>query len=294
MEKEYIAYPLYNDYFKVIEPYSHLKRGKIIRKIRDLIGRITKKPFFCFNKALLDQKIATYLIYDTVNPNIVKFIRQSNKNARIIIYYINPVAMSNDYLFYKKFGCDMWSFDQNDCVKYGMSWNPLHYFGREQRKQKEILYDVYFVGVDKGRYSYLTQLKEEFKNKGIKCLFLITNDTNSPFYDHKKYSKRIKYNANLDLIHQTKALLDIMQKGQSGFTLRIPESMINHKKLITNNKRIKEYSFYCKENIFILGEDDFERIDEFINGSWNHSKDEEIEALSIDKWILKLNASLEE
>ena len=287
MEKEYIGYPLYKRFFNVLEPYSCLRRGRVVRKFRTIAGKLFKNDFFCFNKKLLDPSITTFLIYDTINPNIVKFIRQKNKKARIIIYYINPVRYSNDCSFYKSLGCETWSFDENDCKEFDMKWNPLHFFGEELVGKTVTKRDVFFIGADKGRYSQIIDIKNELETRGISCLFMITPNTNTPFYDKKKYSKRIRYSRNLELINESKAILDVMQKGQSGFTMRIPESMLNHKKLITDNTRIKNYPFYCKDNIFILGEDDIETIKTFVNAPWNHCKDEEIKDLSIKQWISK-------
>ena len=63
----------------------------------------------------------------------------------------------------------------------------------------------------------------------------------------------------------SKAVLDIVQEGQIGLTIRTMETLCLHKKLITNNKDIVNYDFYNKNNIFIIGVDSFDDLKLFIN-----------------------------
>ena len=65
-------------------------------------------------------------------------------------------------------------------------------------------------------------------------------------------------------IKQSRAILDIVQSGQSGITLRPMEAMFYNKKLITNNIYIKEYDFYNPRNIFILQERNINELNEFL------------------------------
>ena len=67
---------------------------------------------------------------------------------------------------------------------------------------------------------------------------------------------------------KSKCILDIVQPGQRGITWRPLEALFYRKKLITNYKNIKNYDFYRKENIFILGEDNMSIIKSFINSEY--------------------------
>ena len=67
------------------------------------------------------------------------------------------------------------------------------------------------------------------------------------------------------MLSQSNCILDYNQEGQVGLTLRPMEALFLEKKLITNNKDIKNYDFYNPSNIFILGENNIEDIKEFIN-----------------------------
>ena len=59
------------------------------------------------------------------------------------------------------------------------------------------------------------------------------------------------------------------------------------KKLITNYSEIKEYDFYDKENIFILGEDDPEEFVGFINTNFKKIDDEILKKYDFKNWLEK-------
>ena len=88
---------------------------------------------------------------------------------------------------------------------------------------------------------------------------------------------------NIRNISQSKALVDILQTGQYGITLRTYEALVNKKKLVTNNTQIKKYPFYAKENIFILGEDEISTLKTFIKMPFNDFYDFSI--YMIENWI---------
>lgn len=72
------------------------------------------------------------------------------------------------------------------------------------------------------------------------------------------------YKEYLEMILRSRATLDILQKGQEGIGARPVETLLFKRKLITDYAGIQEYDFYRKENIFILGEDDFRRLPDFL------------------------------
>ena len=68
-------------------------------------------------------------------------------------------------------------------------------------------------------------------------------------------------------------------------TWRPLEAMFYRKKLITNFKDIKEYDFYIKDNIFIIGEDDLNNIKNFVNTGYVDISQNIIKKYTIDGWI---------
>lgn len=288
MDKNYIGYPLYKSKgCKMIEPYSIFSSNRLFRKIRSLIYKYNKTWTIGLNKQLIGAS-KTFILYDSVSPVVAKYIRDNNPEARIIIYYINPEKYSYKFSEYDSCKGEVWTFDEGDSKRCNIPWNPLIYFGTKTADENDAKeYDVAFVGADKGRYEQLMEIQSEMNKRGINTRFNITPTSDFPIYDKKKYCKRLGYQENIDFILKSKAILDIMQSEQTGYTMRIPESMVNHIKLITNNLKISGYDFYTPNNIFIIGQDSYDTLPNFINTPWDHSKDEWINNLLFEYWISK-------
>lgn len=76
------------------------------------------------------------------------------------------------------------------------------------------------------------------------------------------------------MILRSRATLDILQKGQEGIGARPVETLLLRRKLITDYVGIQEYDFYRKENIFILGKDDFQRLPDFLTSPYQEVPEE--------------------
>ena len=63
------------------------------------------------------------------------------------------------------------------------------------------------------------------------------------------------------------------------------EALFFEKKLITNNKDIKNYDFYNPSNIFILGENNIEDIKEFINKPYEKVEQKIIDYYDFEQWL---------
>lgn len=97
---------------------------------------------------------------------------------------------------------------------------------------------------------------------------------------------KISYFENIEKAKHSDIILEITQKGQTGITLRAIEAILLNKKLITNNKSIKNYDFYSKDQVFIL--DDNENLNNFlksdfkpvpINNLYKYSSDAMLETI---------------
>jgi len=86
-------------------------------------------------------------------------------------------------------------------------------------------------------------------------------------------------------IQKARCIIEIVQNGQKGSTLRPLEALACGKKLMTNNQFIKEYDFYLKENIFIIGEDDFFTIDTFIQTPFTPLPSAIVDKYDISSWL---------
>ena len=220
-------------------------------------------------------KIAEYdviFIFDGVRGrDVIEYIRDHNKRARIIIYYINPVDFADRKAphHYKGLECEFYTFDPIDAKKFGIEFKPYFYpeeYMVDCDEKVDIKQDVFFVGVDKDRLGIIKDLHKKFEQMNLtdKLMIVATPHKKYSRSDEKWLAKRVQYEKIAENIKQSRAILDIVQSGQSGITLRPMEAMFYNKKLITNNIYIKEYDFYNPRNIFILQERNISELKEFL------------------------------
>ena len=220
-------------------------------------------------------KIAEYdviFIFDGVRGrDVIEYIRDHNKRARIIIYYINPVDFADRKAphHYKGLECEFYTFDPIDAKKFGIEFKPYFYpeeYMVDCDEKVDIKQDVFFVGVDKDRLGIIKDLHKKFEQMNLtdKLMIVATPHKKYSRSDEKWLAKRVPYEKIAENIKQSRAILDIVQSGQSGITLRPMEAMFYNKKLITNNIYINEYDFYNPRNIFILQERNISELKEFL------------------------------
>lgn len=260
-----------------------------------LISRIFKKSFDFLN---LSQSfwygnwkkdlptLKTIIIFAGIDPTVVKFIRKSNKKIRVIYWYWNPVyrlGIPKNWLFKI---AETWSFDPEDCIRYGFKFNTTFYFKDILLPQNCKEYDVIFLGNNKGRIVYLKQLQANFSKLGINGYYYIVSDKNE---EENVQTKEIPYSEYLKMLSKTKAIIDVMPLGQSGLTLRSMESVFFKKKLITNDTSIKKQAFYKPENVFILRRDNEELLQTFLNSPYSKLDDAIVEKYDVINWLERFN-----
>ena len=185
----------------------------------------------------------------------------------------------------EKYKYEVWSFDEKDCISYHMNYNQTM-FPAIPMKRIIRKYDVVYLGLDKGRFNYISDLDKRLQEIGINT-FLKFFKLNGTKEEKNKYelNKYMEYPIFLQHELQGKAILEVVQKNQSSMTWRPLEAMYYGRKLITNYVAVKELSFYNKNNIFVLGEDDLNSIKEFLNSPFEKVSNEIIEEYIFYKWV---------
>lgn len=216
------------------------------------------------------------LHFSSLTHELPKWMHKKNPELRIICWYWNKVGEST---LPRKNGeeknVEWWSFDKKDCEKYQMRANIQYYCMPRISKNEKIESDIYFCGRDVGRKEQIIDVKKRAEAQGLICDFFISN----------KSSLMIPYFEVQKQLMKSKAILEINRKGQSGYTLRVMESLFFNKKLITDNLLIMDEPFYRKNNIFLIGYDDWEKLKEFLELPYDESVREYCKAYSLDTWF---------
>lgn len=191
-------------------------------------------------------------------------------NNRCVLYYWNVNDRRADVLNDIKRNCIICTFDKGEAQKYNLHFIPQFYIPLSDYTNTEelIKYDVFFVGVDKGRIPQirLVQLACNQQRLSANLNVVVENvDDYSLEYRDLLLTNYMSYEKVLRIIAMSKALLEIVKEGQSGLTIRTMEALFYNKKLITNNVSIVNESFYNKNNVFILGKDKLENLSSFLS-----------------------------
>lgn len=193
------------------------------------------------------------IVFDWIySHKIVHYIKKKNRDCRVIFWFWNPIKKHMQKKMLDDGSCEYWTFDENDAKKYHIRQNNQFYIENPSCVLHEIKTDVLFVGQDKGRYDYIMKLKSFFEEEEIIFDCNIISDQNS--VKDGCYAAALSYGQVLDKIMETKCVLDITNKIQSGLTIRALEAVNFSKLLITDNSNVKKYSFYNDKYIFVLGE----------------------------------------
>lgn len=258
----YITEGICAEGFDVVYPYKDKSiLGRVIREIWFKCG-LPKRVWY----TKIKKKVDNIIVQDPlITAEYLAWLKETNQKAKIHFLYGNLVGNAKHITpSCIPEGITKWTFDKNDSEKYGIK---LHSSGGYSTFyigcKKAILYDVFFVGADKGRGEYLCQLEKQMNTLGLRTKFLITADGK---LSKKKcyYSKPISYSKVIEYDNASKSILNVVMPNQIGVTMRDFESIFNSIKLITTNKSIKSYDFYKEENIFILGERNLSELVDFL------------------------------
>lgn len=251
---------------------------KEINIILRIVRRIWLKLNFPFADIWFDvwyKKLDSYdeliINVNRLNHKLFNYISKKNKKTRIIGWYWNIVDNKNYPIEYNNTNIEYWSFDKNDCEKYGLKKNIQYYsYPKNIKGNKDI--DIYYIGREKGRSEKIQNFIEIAELENLNCDINIIHNNNIVPYEKVK-----------EKLSKSKAVLEINIDNQIGLTLRALESLFFEIKLITNNKNITNLNFYSKKNIYIIGVDKYS-IKKFINSDYDHSIDCYKSDYDIDTW----------
>ena len=224
----------------------------------------------------------------------------AKKNIRGVLCLINSINAHSTSMYEiksiipKVHWADIYSFDPQDRAKYGFKNIEGAYYSQKEAEHIKALYpeqfktpmDVYFTGGLKGnREKLVVDTFEYLKERGVKADFNILVAGNERLKNHKfadairYYSgKWIAYEEVLAGVLNSKVIVEILQDGQCGPSLRYYEAVCYNKKLLTTNEYVKELPFYnpqymkvfhSPEEIDVEWIKDNEKIDYCYNGEFS-------------------------
>lgn len=213
-----------------------------------------------------NEKYDIAIIIDSeVTASLIDYISRNPIAKRQYIYFVNQVTDKTKYIIEKANDADivLATYSLSDSKLYGIEYhNQVWNVDWVPSPAKTIDYDMVFLGGDKGRYSEIVKLIKYAESNKLRTNFMIYSKKEKPY----TIQHRVPYSEYIDIANRSKAIIDIVNENNYGLTYRPLEAIFMKKKLITNYKEIREYDFYksYKENVFILGIDDLNKLTEFL------------------------------
>lgn len=181
------------------------------------------------------------------------YLKKRYPECKLVVYFEDIIASRTEQGrnafrldFVDKFFDLALSYDKGDCDKYGFKYYPTTYSAIRIKENPNIPEsDLFFCAAAKQRYNMIVDVYKKCKYKDTKCDFIIARAGDNEKVDGMSYvSYMLPYRDYLEHMKKTNCLLEIIQEGSSGYTLRVWEALVYGKKLLTNNKNIINAPFY--------------------------------------------------
>lgn len=239
--------------------YNIFNSKYIINKYDAYIDQIISQ-----NKNFKVDKIIIIFAGEVFGIRHVNKFKKAFKNCEFIYYNWDSVRNYPSIKdFYSSFD-RYYSFDKIDCIEYGFEFLPLFYCNTRINSQPN--YDVFSIMTynshkEKDYKRIKSKLPDNLRCKEYllipnKVKYLIDRLLNKSYLKgipkeiifHNPMNRQEVYEAIAD----SKVVLDTPRENQNGLTIRTFEVLNQRRKLITTNTSIKDYDFYCEDNIFVV------------------------------------------
>jgi len=245
------------DSLKEIYEVEIINLPKMLLKLHARFPYLLLFIFRVFFRSLLSKKLSKFdhvLISDNALYFDILSRCSANKKTMIIRNVIKNSCLLNNSDF------SYFSFDESDSKKYA-----LNYYNQFLNVPDTLLTEQsgggggYFLGLGKNRINEVNAIEKATKENAICSKIILIR---KPLGVYEKIllrsrwcpadMQRISYVENLCNVIRADFLIEVVNPGQSGITLRALESIMFNKKLVTNNSEIINYSFYNPENIRVV------------------------------------------
>ena len=255
---------------KVLPKY---KENKFNRYFHTCLESVKDKKYdlilIIFGALYLQKEHISFLRKQFTDTKIVYYSWDSVKNFPLIkdLFRLSDVA---------------YTFDSNDAIKYNVNFLPLFY-SKNICETPVIKYDIstvmsFFAEKAASLNEVITRLPSDCKSfiylriRTRRYLWKLKHFNKKKVQSLEKYFNlaSLPREEVLKIFAESKAVIDCPLPGQNGLTMRTFEVLSMGKKLITSNESIRNYDFYCKENVLIMPEE-ADRLESFLELPFNRN-----------------------
>lgn len=312
MKNKFVVFGCESDYYDAI--FSDVKKiknaeyiGTIVQNKSNFIRRMVTILYADKMRPLVPEAIYRLFykqfyneknVYDNIffiflgcrlrycSEDYIKYIKRKYPNSRTVLFFTDIVSKNTAFNYKQvKTNFDLvLTYDSLDAQKYGFLYHPTVYAKSEDKytfSAKQL--DIMFCGMAKDRFKLLCDLAELLEKKHLKFKFYVPD---AKMHNNSIIKQSLTYYENIEMVAKSNCILEVQQKGATGYTLRTWEAISYNKKLLTNNSEIKKAPFYDPKYIQV-----FDDVDD-IDFTWI-SKEENVKYNNIDLSSSKLFKDIE-
>jgi hypothetical protein len=238
----------------------------------------------------------TVLFFAIENLKELLLMRSFVQTTKLNLWLWNPISSfrttkSSQQKYVdrlRKEGIDAATFDPLDAQQFGLRLHNQVFRKVPPTTQDEVQFDVTFAGVDKGRLERLEHWHHVLTQMGWRVHMHVVADKRKHYALNGNLQvthRWLAYEEYLALVQSSACILELLQSGQQGLTLRGLEAAFLNKKLITDNPIYLDTPLYSPDRIFILGRDDETMLPAFLRSRHLPPPPEALRPFDIAEWI---------
>ncbi|MBK5261008.1 MAG: hypothetical protein JJE17_00355 [Peptostreptococcaceae bacterium] len=253
-----LDYPIDNK-SKILRVLHHIHFSFAINRIINLPFKSIWRKYYSLSKIeMVDYKKYCVIFTDiSACRTDLKFLSNLSQRDNITLVLINVNVFEKKKKLIDrrlKLFKYIFTFDRDDSEKYGFFYHATNY-SKTVVPVTAVEYDAFFVGMGGSRLGIIEAVYNRIIESGGSAEFFVSGV--------KKAGKKIKgihYNQWLTydevLVHIQKAncIIEIVNNGQVGCTMRTMEALCYGKKLLTNNAFIEKEEYYSPDFISIFSD----------------------------------------
>ena len=250
------------------------KKNYIINKTNELVNSLEKQDYcLIINPSFF-------------KPELLNILR--SKTNKFIAYNYDsidrmPLPDNYDTLFDKFFSFDLKDTEENNFLEHLTNFIYLQPNIHPNPEYKASI----IISQSKSREAILNKIANYFDHINIKNYqFIVYKPATKNL---NKNIKIIRHHIPLDQVNKlmlnSEILIDLLRPNQTGLSFRIFEAMAMNKKIITNNKMIKNTTFYNPNNIFVIDENFTEISEGFLKKPYEKIPDFIYNKYTLNNWI---------
>lgn len=268
LKKQYNVYYADTAYFRHRYPnlcafVSHTSVGK--KYVRHIEEKVVEGVVRSTDEITIDKLFLIYGPGAAVTSEHLNRFKFKHPMSKFVLYLWDDWARIDQKDMLKNYFSTVYSFDTEDCGKYGFIHRPLFYIpeGEYYRKIKEI--DVYCVATEQPRRVLIAKrFKDLCKRNALTYKISIVCGLR-PYYLRKYFKhgsngndidlfvpKIVPYEEYLENLKKSRVIIDSPHISQCGLTMRTIEALSKGVKVITTNKYIAKHTDISPKMYLVL------------------------------------------